>query len=82
MNAKELATHYQAKVFDTKEAAQSAGFVLTETLSPRNVWNKASASQAIIHKLLEKKKTGDAVEIGLVIENHSVTGCFKGGDVS
>jgi len=82
MNAKELATHYQAKVFDTKEAAQSAGFVLTDTLSPRNVWNKASASQAIIHKLLEKKKTGDAVEIGLVIENHSVTGCFKGGDVS
>ena len=82
MNAKELATHYQAKVFDTKEAAQSAGFVLTDTLSPRNVWNKASASQAIIHKLLEKKRTGDAVEIGLVIENHSVTGCFKDGDVS
>ena len=82
MNSKELATHYDAKVFDTKEAAEASGFVLTETMSPRNVWNKASASQAIMHKLLEKKRNGEASDIGLVIENHSVTGCFKGKDES
>jgi hypothetical protein len=80
MNSKELATHYDAKVFDTKEAAEASGFVLTETMSPRNVWNKASASQAIMHKLLEKKRNGEASAIGLIIENHSVTGCFKGKD--
>jgi len=35
MSPKELAAHYNAKVFDTKEAAEAAGFVLTETHSPR-----------------------------------------------
>ena len=77
MNTRELATHYDVKMFETKDAADAAGFVLTETMSPRNVWNKASASQAIIHKLLMKRKSGEAGEIGLVIENHSVSGCYR-----
>jgi hypothetical protein len=76
MSPKELAARYEAKVFDTKEAAEAAGFVLTETHSPRNVWNKASAAQAIMHKLLAHRKSGEAREIGLVLENHSVSGCY------
>ncbi|MDT5121933.1 MAG: hypothetical protein QOC96_1415 [Acidobacteriota bacterium] len=77
MSPKELAAHYEAKVFDTREAAEGAGFVLTETHTPRNIWNKASAAQAIMHKLLHLRQTGEAKEIGLVLENHSVTGCYK-----
>ena len=53
MTPKEIAAQYEAKVFDTPEAAKVAGFVLTETMSPRNVWNKASAAQAIVAKLGE-----------------------------
>jgi hypothetical protein len=77
MSPKELAAHYEAKVFDTKEAAEKAGFVLTETHSPRNTWNKASAAQAIMHKLLQLRQQGEAMEIGLVLENYSVSGCYK-----
>jgi hypothetical protein len=74
---KEIATHYDAKVFDTPDAAKVAGFVLTETAAPRNVWNKASAASAIVLKLVEKRSIGEAEEIGLVIEPFRVTGCFK-----
>jgi hypothetical protein len=77
MTPKEIATHYDAKVFDTPEAAKVAGFVLTETAAPRNVWNKASAASAIVLKLVQKKQTGEAEEIGLVIEPWRVTGCYK-----
>lgn len=77
MTPKELAAHYNAKVFDSPEAAETAGWVLTETMKPRNVWNKASAAQAIIAKLLALKNSGEAGEIGLVLENFAVTGCFK-----
>jgi hypothetical protein len=77
MTAKELAAHYEAKVFDAKDAAEAAGFLLTETHTPRNVWNKASAAQAIMHKLLALRANKEATEIGLVLENHSVTGCYK-----
>ncbi len=76
MSPKELAAHYGAKVFETKEAAEAAGFVLTETHSPRNTWNKASAAQAIMHKLLQRRASGEAKELGLVLENYSVTGCY------
>lgn len=79
MSPKELATHYGAQVFDTREAAEGAGFVLTETQSPRNTWNKASAAQAIMHKLLQLKEKGEAEAIGLVLENYSVSGCYKKG---
>jgi hypothetical protein len=74
---KEIATHYDAKVFDSPEAAKAAGFVLTETAAPRNVWNKASAASAMVLKLVEKRIRGEVEEIGLVIEPFRVTGCYK-----
>jgi hypothetical protein len=77
MSPKEIAAHYSAKVFDTNEAAKGAGFVLTETEAPRNVWNKASAANAIVLGLVEKRTKGEAQEIGLVIEPWRVTGCYK-----
>jgi hypothetical protein len=77
MTPKEIATHYKAKVFDTPEAAKVAGFVLTETAEPRNVWNKASAASAIVLKLLEERERGEVEDIGLVIEPFRVTGCYK-----
>ena len=77
MTPKEIAAHYDAKVFDSPDTAKVAGFVLGETAQPRNVWNKASAASAIVLKLLEKKASGEADEIGLVIEPWSVTGCYK-----
>ncbi len=76
MTPKEIAAQYEAKVIDAPEAAKVAGFILTETLTPRNVWNKASAAQAIVTKLLAKRDSGEASEIGLVIESWSVTGCY------
>jgi len=77
MTPKEIAAHYNAKVFDTPEAAQVAGFVLTESAAPRNVWNKASAASAIVLKLVERREAGDVEEIGLVVEPFRVTGCYK-----
>ena len=77
MTPKEIATHYNAKVFDTAEAAEVAGFVLTETAAPRNVWNKASAASAIVLRLVERKEAGEVEDIGLVIEPFRVTGCYK-----
>ena len=77
MTPKEIATHYEAKVFDSPDAAKVAGFVLGETAAPRNVWNKASAASAIVLKLVDKRETGEAEEIGLVIEPWRVTGCYK-----
>jgi hypothetical protein len=77
MTPKEIATQYEAKVFDSPDAAKVAGFVLGETLEPRNVWNKASAASSIVLKLLDKKASGEAEEIGLVIEPWRVTGCYK-----
>ena len=77
MTPKEIATQYDAKVFDSPDAAKVAGFVLTETAAPRNVWNKASAANAIVLKLVEKRESGDVDEIGLVIESFQVTGCYK-----
>ena len=77
MSPKEIAAHYEAKVFDSPEAAKVAGFVLGETMAPRNVWNKASAANAIVLKLIDKRASGEAAEIGLVIEPWRVTGCYK-----
>ena len=77
MTPKEIATHYGAKVFETPEAAKVAGFLLTETAAPRNVWNKASAASAIVLKLVEKREGGEVDDIGLVIEPFRVTGCYK-----
>lgn len=77
MTPKEIAAHYDAKVFDSPDAAKVAGFVLGETLAPRNVWNKASAASSIVLRLVEKKASGEVEEIGLVIEPWRVTGCYK-----
>jgi hypothetical protein len=77
MTPKEIAAHYEAKVFDSPEAAKVAGFVLGETAAPRNVWNKASAASAIVLALVGKKEKGEAEEIGLIIEPFRVTGCYK-----
>jgi hypothetical protein len=76
MTPKEIATHYGAKIFDAPEAATEAGFVLTETHAPRNVWNKASAAQSLMLGLRDKKEAGEIQEIGLVIEPWKVTGCY------
>lgn len=77
MTPKEIAVHYEAKVFDTPDAAEGAGFVLTETAAPRNVWNKASAANAIVLRLVDQREAGEVGEIGLVIEPFRVTGCYK-----
>ena len=77
MSPKEIAAHYSAKVFDTPEAADAAGFVLTETAAPRNVWNKASAASAIVLKLVDRRESGEVDDIGLVIEPFRVSGCYK-----
>jgi len=82
MSPKEIATHYQAKIFDTPEAATAAGFVLTETYAPRNVWNKASATQSLMLGLRDKKERGEIKEIGLVNEPYRVTGCYLPNDGS
>ncbi len=76
MTPKEIAAHYEAKVFESPEAAKVAGFMLAETEAPRNVWNKASAAQSIIIKLAEKRARGEVKDIGLVIEPWRVTGCY------
>ena len=77
MTPKEIATHYEAKVFDSAEAAQVAGFVLGDSAAPRNVWNKASAASAIVLRLVERREAGEIAEVGLVIEPFRVTGCYK-----
>jgi hypothetical protein len=77
MTPKEIAAHYSAKVFDAPDAAEAAGFVVTETAAPRNVWNKASAASAIVLKLVERREAGEVEDIGLVIEPFSVSGCYK-----
>src|SRR5437763_13125621 len=76
MTPKEIAAHYEAKVFDSPEAATTAGFTLTETHEPRNVWNKASAAQSLMLRLRAKKEKGEVKEIGLVLEPWKVTGCY------
>lgn len=82
MTPKEIAAQYEAKVFDSPDAAKVAGFVLMETMTPRNVWNKASAASAIVLKLVAQKARGEVEEIGLVIEPWSVTGCYRPAEVT
>ncbi len=79
MSPKELAAHHNVKVFDKPEAAEAEGFVLAQSMRPRNVWNKASATSAIIYDLLARKRRGEAAEIAIVLEPWSVTGCYKEG---
>ena len=82
MTPKEIAAQYDAKVFDAPDAAKVAGFVLLEPMTPRNVWNKASAANAIILSLVKKRAAGEVAEIGLVLEPWSVTGCYRPAEVT
>ena len=82
MTPKEIAAQYEARVFDSPETAKAAGFVLTETMTPRNVWNKASAASAIVLKLVGKRTRGEAAEIGLIVEPWCVTGCYLPAEVT
>ncbi len=77
MTPREIATQYEAKIFETPEEAEGAGFALTETMRPRNIWNKASATHALLLPLLERKRRGEIAEVGIVLDNWSVTGAYK-----
>jgi hypothetical protein len=76
MTARDLAALHEAKIFESRADAEKAGYVLTETLSPRNAWNKASAAQALLYPLVARKRRGEIEKIGLILEPHSVTGCY------
>lgn len=77
MDVKELAEQHQVKIFDTTEAATAEGFVLLETFRPRNVWNRQSAAQSTIYKLIGMRQRGEASTVGLVLDPWSVAGCYK-----
>jgi hypothetical protein len=77
MHPKDLAAKYEVKVFDSPTAAESAGYSLGQSMSPRNVWNRDSAASAILFDLIGKRKRGEVSDIALVLETGSVTGAFK-----
>jgi hypothetical protein len=77
MHPQDLAKKYEAKVFASTEAAESAGYALGQTLTPRNPWNRDSAAQSIFYELLRRKRSGEVAEIGLVLDGNSVTGAYK-----
>jgi hypothetical protein len=76
MHPQDLAKKYDAKVFNSTEAAESAGYTLGQTATPRNAWNRDSAAQSIFYELLRRKRGGELSEIGLVLDGYSVTGCY------
>jgi hypothetical protein len=76
MHPQDLAKKYDAKVFDSTQAAESAGYTLGQSMQPRNAWNRDSAAQAIFYDLLRRKQRGEVTEIGLVLDGTSVTGCY------
>jgi hypothetical protein len=77
MHPQDLAKKYEAKVFASTEAAESDGYALGQTLTPRNAWNRDSAAQSIFYDLLRRKRSGEVSEIGLVLDGYSVTGAYK-----
>ncbi len=77
MHPKDLAAKYEVKVFDSPTAAETAGYSLGRSMSPRNVWNRDSAASAILFDLISKRKRGEVSDIALVLETGSVTGAFK-----
>jgi len=77
MDLKELADRHGVKIFDDGEAARAEGYTLTETSRTRNVWNRQSAAEATLYRLLGMKRRGEATDIGLVLDPWSVTGCYK-----
>ncbi|HEX8162338.1 MAG TPA: hypothetical protein VF538_10725 [Pyrinomonadaceae bacterium] len=77
MHPQDLAKKYDAKVFDSTQAAETAGYTLGQSMQPRNAWNRDSAAQSIFYELLRRKRSGEVSEIGLVLDGYSVTGAFK-----
>ncbi|MFN2482743.1 MAG: hypothetical protein ABR554_14905 [Pyrinomonadaceae bacterium] len=77
MHPQDLAKQHDAKVFDSTQAAESAGFTLGQSMQPRNAWNRDSAAQAIFYDLLRRKQRGEVSEIGLVLAGSAVTGAYK-----
>jgi hypothetical protein len=77
MHPQDLAKKYDAKVFDSTQAAETAGYTLGQSMQPRNAWNRDSAAQAIFYELLRRKQRGEVSEIGLVLDGNAVTGAFK-----
>lgn len=77
MHPQDLAKKYDAKVFDSTQAAESAGYTLGQSMQPRNAWNRDSAAQSIFYDLLRRKQRGEVSEIGLVLDGSAVTGAFK-----
>jgi hypothetical protein len=77
MHPQDLAKKYDAKVFDSKEAAEAAGYALGQSMSPRNAWNRDSAAQSIFYDLLRRKQRGEVTEIGLVLDGYTVTAIYK-----
>ena len=80
MHPKDLAAKYEVKVFDSPAAAESAGYSLGQSMSPRNTWNRDSAASAILFDLIGKRKRGEVSDIALVLETGTVVGAFKGKD--
>lgn len=77
MDLKELAAQHEVKIFDAPEAAEAEGYTLMETASTRNVWNRQSAAQAAIYKLVGMRRRGEAADIALVLDPWSVTGAYR-----
>jgi hypothetical protein len=77
MHPQDLAKKYDAKVFDSTQAAETAGYTLGQSMQPRNSWNRDSAAQAIFYDLLRRKQRGELSEIGLVLDGYTVAGAFK-----
>jgi hypothetical protein len=77
MHPQDLAKKYDAKVFDSTQAAETAGYTLGQSMQPRNAWNRDSAAQAIFYELLRRKQRGEVSEIGLVLDGSAVTGAYK-----
>ncbi|HVF50375.1 MAG TPA: hypothetical protein VNA19_09830 [Pyrinomonadaceae bacterium] len=77
MDLKELATQHEVKIFETSDAAQAEGYTLLEAAKPRNVWNRQSATQAAIYKLVQMKRRGEATDIALVLDPWSVAAAFR-----
>ena len=77
MHPQDLAKKYDAKVFDSTESAEAAGYTLGQSMTPRNAWNRDSAAQSIFYDLLRRKQRGEVSDIGLVLDGYSVTGAYK-----
>ena len=68
MTPKEIAAQYEAKVFDNAGGGEGGGIVLTDTLSRETFGTRPVRPSLSSLNLQIKRNTGEAKEIGLVIE--------------